>query len=265
MPRPAIAPTRRRTATLRTRLGAAFALALVLVAGSANAAERTLAEFWPELDVFVKLDDQTRLFLLGTITRAAETGTSTESTLGAHLDWFPATLPSRLLEIAPGMGGRWSVWTRIGIQHIAVSNGTSPSEERLIVEGTLRSAPLWQSIRIANRIRFDLRAIGDETSWRFRDRLRIERTWAVPRNAASSTELWSRLPTDMFSAFTPYGMIEVFWDSRYEAWSRRFEQIGVEFDLAPDRSFDLFLARQTDLRQRGPTLQIGGVALTFRF
>ncbi|MFZ4761074.1 MAG: hypothetical protein ACOYLX_23150, partial [Burkholderiaceae bacterium] len=230
----------------RTQVGAGLALAFMLAAGSADAAERTLTEFWPELDVFVKLGERHRLFLLGTITRAAETGTSTESTLGAHLDWFPESLPSRLLEIAPGLADQWTAWTRIGIQHISVPNGSSPSEQRLVMEATLRSVELWQSIRIANRIRVDLRAIGDDTSWRFRDRLRVERTWTMPGDPG--TGLLSGLPKILFSAVTPYAMIESFWDSRDDAWSRRFVQVGVEVDVARDRTLDLFLAQQKDLR-----------------
>jgi len=274
---PAFASARRASLLRRLlparakRLAAPAALALALALGligtplPARAAERTLTEFWPEVDVFVKLSEETRLFLLGTITRAAETGTSTEGTLGAHLDWFPAGLPSRLLEIAPGMEGRWSVWTRIGYQHINAWNSTTPSEDRGVLEATLRSEPLWQSIRVANRSRLDLRAVGGETSWRYRNRSRIERTWALRGGDARTDALLSFLPPGMFSAATPYWMIEFFWDSRDSAWSRRYQQCGVEFELAGNRTIDVFLARQDDLRQAGSKIQIGGVALTLRF
>ena len=272
---PAIVSARGATSPRRSPLGhaaallapAALALALALAGAPApaRAAERTLTEFWPELDVFVKLGEETRLFLLGTITRAAETGTSTEGTIGAHLDWFPAGLPTRLLEIAPGMEGRWSVWTRIGYQHINAWNGTTPSEDRGVLEATLRSEPLWQAIRVANRSRLDLRASGGETSWRYRNRSRIERTWALRGDGARTDALLAYQPSGMFSAATPYWMIEFFWDSRDSDWSRRYQQYGVEFEMARDRTIDLFLARQDDLRQAGSKIQIGGVALTLRF
>jgi hypothetical protein len=256
---------RGRAAALLAPAALAFALALAGAPAPARAAERTLTEFWPELDVFVKLGEETRLFLLGTITRAAETGTSTEGTIGAHLDWFPAGLPTRLLEIAPGMEGRWSVWTRIGYQHINAWNGTTPSEDRGVLEATLRSEPLWQAIRVANRSRLDLRASGGENSWRYRNRSRIERTWALRGDGARTDALLAYLPSGMFSAATPYYMIEFFWDSRDSDWSRRYQQYGVEFEMARDRTIDLFLARQDDLRQAGSKIQIGGVALTLRF
>jgi hypothetical protein len=248
----------------RARAGAAL-LALALAATPAAGAERTLTELWPELDVFVKLDDSRRLFLLGALTRAAETGTSTESTLGVHLDWFPAGLPTRLLEIAPGMAGRWSVWTRIGYQHVAAWNRTRPSEERLLLEATLRSEPLWFDVRVANRARIDLRAVGDETSWRFRNRFRVERSWTLREPNNPTAAVLSMLPPGILSAVTPYAMLEYFWDARVGAWSRRFEQIGAEFDMAGERSIDLYLARQDDLRETGSKLWIGGISLTLRY
>jgi hypothetical protein len=253
-----------RDGTRRARHAAAL-LALAVASAPAAAVESTLNEFWPELDVFVRLDERTRLFLLAAITRAAETGTSTERTLGAHLDWFPAGLPPRLLEIAPGMEGRWSVWTRVGYNHISTTSATSSSEERLLVEATLRSEPLWGGVRLANRSRVDLRWVGDDSSWRYRNRSRIERTWLLRERGGPIDTLLSPLPPGLFSAATPYAMLEFFWDRSRAEWSRRFSQIGVEFDLAADRTIEVYIARQDDLRQAGSTLRVGGVALTLRF
>jgi hypothetical protein len=67
------------------------------------------------------------------------------------------------------------------------------------------------------------------------------------------------------TAATPYGMAEFHWDSRYSAWSRRFFQVGVEFELARDRSVDVYLATQDDRRTAGSELRALGVALTFRY
>jgi hypothetical protein len=238
-------------------IAGACTLALGLVASPGRAAERTLTEFWPELDVFVQLDGSKRLFLLGAITRAAETGTSTEATFGVHLDWFPAGLPRRLLDVAPGLDGRWSLWTRVGYNHVAAWNASAPSEERLLLEATLRSEPSWGSVRLANRSRLDLRAIGDQASWRYRNRTRVERTWTL-RGADAPT----RGP---FSAVTPYAMLEFFWDSRESDWSRRLRQFGIEFEMAHERSIDVYLARQDDLREAGARLWVGGFALTLRY
>lgn len=247
------------------RLASVAFAALAAAVQPAAAAERTLTEFWPELDVFVKRDEQTRLFLLAAITRAAETGTSTEGTLGVHLDWFPAGLPRPLLELAPGLAERWSLWTRVGVQHIAAWNSGGPAEERLIGEATLRSEPLWRGVKLANRVRVDLRAIGDDTSWRFRNRTRIERTWSLRGGDGPTSQALAWLPPGTLGAVTPYAMVEYFRDMSPGNWSRRFQQYGAEFELAGDRAIDVYLARQDALRGTGSTLWIGGVSLTLRY
>lgn len=269
MPVPTVLPRRaQRVGPSARRPGRAAAIAALLsltLWASPALAERVLTEFWPELDVFVKLDDHSRLFLLGALTRAAETGTSTESTLGAHYDWFPSGLPAPLLAVAPGMTGQWSIWTRVGYQHIAAWNTTRPAENRVLFEATLRSEPMWQAVRIANRARVDLRSVDGTGSWRFRNRTRIERTWSLRDEGAASTSMLSMLPPGTLSAVTPYAMLEFFWDRREAAWSRRFLQIGAEFEMAGNRSLDLYFARQDDLRQTGSTLWISGVSLTLRY
>lgn len=250
--------------SFRRAAAGGLVLALLLPA-PAPAAERTLTEVWPELDVFVKRDENTRLFLLAALTRAAETGTSTEGTLGIHLDWFPAGLPRPLLEIAPGLAERWSLWTRVGYQHISTWNRGGSAEERLVAEATLRSEPLWLGLQLANRVRLDLRAVGDETSWRFRNRTRIERTWVLRGDDTAVSQALGWLPPGTLAAVTPYAMIEFFRDGLLGTWSRRFEQFGAEFELAGNRSLDVYLARQDDRRSAGSTLWIGGVALTLRY
>ncbi|MEI7446277.1 MAG: hypothetical protein WCK28_15405 [Burkholderiales bacterium] len=249
----------------RTAVAGGVLLSGMLAAGPAPAAERTLTEFWPELDVFVKRDETTRLFLLAALTRAAETGTSTEGTLGVHLDWFPAGLPRPLLEVAPGLAERWSLWTRVGYQHLSAWNAAGRSENRLVAEATLRSEPLWLGLQFANRVRVDLRAVGDDTSWRFRNRTRIERTWPLRGDDGLVSGMLGGLPPGTLAAVTPYAMVEFFRDGPSGVWSRRFEQFGSEFELAGNRAIDLYLGRQDDLRGTGARLWIGGVALTLRY
>jgi hypothetical protein len=263
----ATAPLRARdvgTGRLRAIAGALAATALIACAGTADAAERTLNEAWPELDVFIKINDQWRLFLLGTVSRAIETGVSTESTVGVHVDYFPAGLPRSWVDLLPGIDTYWSVWLRAGYNHIAATQPESAGEDRLLFEGTLRSVPLWGGIRLSDRNRIDLRRIGSSDSWRYRNRVRIERTFALQPLLAGAEDGWRQL-LPAASAATPYATAEFFWDSRSAAWSRRYLQVGVEFDLRRDRSLDLFVGRQVDIREAGSDLTIIGAALTLRF
>jgi hypothetical protein len=252
---------RRRRRLLRRAL--AWAALAVGAPAAAAAPEVSINEFWPEIDVFVRLDPQWRLFLLGGVSRGMETGISTESTLGVHLDYFVRGLPAGLVAMVPGIDEDWSVSVRTGYNRIVARNPDGPNEDRLILEGTIQSRPLWQSLRFANRSRIDLRRIGDEDSWRYRNRSRVERTWALP---APGDGMFSTLPAwAIASAATPYLLAEFFWDSRPAAWSRRTMEVGVELALARDRSLTFFLNRQLDLRTAGGRLTALGVALTLNY
>ena len=75
-------------------------VSLLSVAGMfalpAAAQEETAYETWPEVDAFVKLNENSRLFFLGAGTKVKEQGYS-DGALGVHLDIFTSpVLKSRL-------------------------------------------------------------------------------------------------------------------------------------------------------------------------
>ena len=248
------------------RRASALLRAVVVAAGvggasSAGAVEKSLNEFWPEVDAFVQLDPNWRVFVLATMGRAMETGLSTEGTFGVHVDYLGAPLPQRLLAAVPTMDRYWGLSFRVGYNRVLVWNPKGSNEDRLLFEATLRSEPLWQQIQLANRSRVDLRRIGPEDSWRYRNRSRIERTWPVGHEGPVGWVPGWRSVT----AATPYGMAEFHWDSRYSAWSRRYFQLGVELELGRNKAVDVYLATQDDRRQAGSELRALGMAFTYRY
>jgi len=242
-------------------LRACVVAAGVGVASTAGATERTLNEFWPEIGAFVQLDPNWRVFVMTTLGRAMETGLSTEGTFGVHIDYLGAPLPQRLLAAVPAMDRYWGLSLRAGYNRVLVWNPEGSNEDRVVLEATLRSQPLWQQIQVANRSRVDLRRIGADDSWRYRNRSRIERTWPVVHDGLSHWIPGWRSVT----AATPYGIAEFHWDSRFADWSRRYFQVGAEFEVGSNKSVDIYLATQDDRRTAGSTLRALGVALTFRY
>lgn len=255
--RPAVRASDRASRLLR---------ALVLAAGiggatAGGAAEKSLSEFWPGIDAFVQIDPHWRVFVTGSMGRAMETGLSTEGMFGVHVDYLGAPLPQRLLAAVPTMDRYWGLSFRTGYNRVVVWNPKGSNEDRLVLEATLRSEPLWQQIQLANRSRIDLRRIGSEDSWRYRNRSRIERTWPVGHDGpVAGIPGWRAV-----TAATPYGMAEFFRDSRYSAWSRRYFQVGAEFELGREKAVDVYVATQDDRRTAGSELWALGVSLTFRY
>lgn len=211
----------------------------------ARAADNT-REFVPEVNAFVKLSAQTRLFLLGDITRNLTTDKS-EGELGAHLDFtLKPTLRPHLSE-ANWVRDRY-LWARAGYVVLSTpdSRSSGPKERRGILEITGR-VPLPNEVWLVNRARVDLRDLeGESSSQRYRLRLGIEREFT-----AGGTVI------------VPYAQAEVFYDTRYDTWNRQFYQFGAEIELAKQWRIEPYYARQNDTRPS--TAHVDRVGLVLKY
>ena len=114
--------------------------ALASLVAPARAADHGLV-LAPEANAFVKLTDQTRLFLLGDLTHNV-TKSLTDGEVGAHLDY---TLKPRLrpwLQDANWERDRY-LWVRVGYLwvHSVGSRDEPSSERRIILQMTQRIEP----------------------------------------------------------------------------------------------------------------------------
>jgi hypothetical protein len=232
-----------RTATF---LGAVWGLtALSALALPARAADNT-REFVPEVNAFVKLSAQTRLFLLGDITRNLTTDKS-EGELGAHLDFTlkPGLRPH--LTEADWVRDRY-LWARIGYVALSTpdSRSSGPKERRGILEITGR-VPLPNEVWLVNRGRVDLRDLeGESSSQRYRLRMGIEREFTAGSKV-----------------IVPYAQAEVFYDTRYDTWNRQLYQFGAEIGLAKQWRIEPYYARQNDTRPS--TAHVDRVGLVLKY
>lgn len=230
------------------------------------APEQRVNEFWPELNVFVPIDERSRLFLLGSFARGREYATATEATWGIHYDRFAFPLPDWWREAVPMMEQGWNLSFRVGYNRIAAlggDDGRGGAENRLLGDVTLRSVPLLWGLQLSDRSRLELREIDGVRSWRYRNRGRIERGFA-PRELLGES-LGSPLATLGVAGITPYAMLEWFWDSRPADWSRRYQQYGVEVELRGRLGAELYVAIQDQSRAASSRVVAVGTALVVRY
>jgi hypothetical protein len=201
--------------------------------------------------------------LLGSLARNRDYAAAVETSYGLYFDFFASELPDWWLTALPSMEQRWSVWFRFGYNRIAALDGPGDNENRWIAETTLRSVPLLWDIQLANRSRMEWRDIGPEQSWRYRNRSRIERTFAPTRAFGQHVGGW--LAGVGFSGFVPYAMLEYFYDSRKGDWSRQYQQYGVEIEFSGNWSIDLYGAIQDDLTGVRAKVHALGAVLTLRY
>jgi len=220
-------------------------LAVILaLAVCARAQEQTPKELWPEVGVYVPLDKEWRLYFLFNVTKSEETRENTEGQVGAHIDY---TVNKRLV-------------LRAGYRFGFSLAETDPfKEHRPILEQTYREQ-LPLRILLSDRNRQDFRIVNGNFSFRYRNRLMLEREFLLPGRS-----------------LTPYASVEVYHDSRFNVWNRNRLTAGVQIQLrkalpllsrvTPRKQviLDVYYTKQNDSRSQPHHLHAIGVALGIHF
>jgi hypothetical protein len=241
---------RRRRALRRPLILISAFVFLTLFGMRTGWAQETRNEFWPEVDVYINIKPKVRLYLIGTTSKAVEDGElfnakSFEAQVGAHVDYNP----NHHLILRTG----YRYGTAVG------NNNDDFREHRLITEQTLRKL-LPGGFLLSDRNREDFRFINGDFSFRYRNRVTIER----------------ELPVLKSRTITPYISGEIFYDTRFNEWNRNRVAVGVQHTLirGPLQKLllhkrqvvlDLYFMRQNDSRSDAPHVNAIGVALAFYF
>ena len=198
-------------------------LALMVWLGSTRAviAAESSREFWPEVDLWLRLTPAWRLSLFIPITKNIDTnyregnlivqGDYAFGTMGRlHntrlLDENRAQQMKRFLVRSGYLGGK-----SLG------DNGEAYTEYTMLTELHVRT-PIKGGILISHRLRSDLRWLGDDSEFssRLRYRLQVEKEYAAGR--------WS---------FVPYMNAESYYDSRYDTVNRIRTMAGTSVAWSP--------------------------------
>lgn len=219
-------------------VGLVCGLLLALGASTMQAQDSTDAprwETWPELDLWVRLNQREQLFFPLAVSRAREVD-YLEGLVGVHYD----RRFNKYLSARAGYRYLWALLER--------GEEDRYREHRFVAEVTPRTYVL-AGIKVYDRSRFDLRSINGEVSWRYRNRVRAERVFEFSRERA----------------LTPYAMVEIGYDSRYDEFNRVRLQAGGEYQFSPALWLDLYYVRQWDDQSSVPRLNAIGVAVNLAF
>lgn len=176
--------------------------AVLLIVSFGIPARAQTEQFWPEISSFVKLNDRMRFYFLATTVK--ESKESTEAEVGPNFDFYlkPLRKQKRLGVFRLDESKNRFLMVRVGYRYIHPFTGDAPGEHRGVLEATPRF-PLVGGFLVSVRNRMDFRFIGGENSWRYRNRLSVEREFSMGR-----------------VKFDPYARVEVYYDSRFDKWSR---------------------------------------------
>ncbi len=224
----------------------------VLIAAGATFAQEptTRQEFWPEIDVYIHLKPKIRLYLLGTVSKSVEDGElfnaqSLEGQFGVHVDYIPN--PHVILRTGYRYG------TALG------DNDDGFREHRLLTEQTLKKL-LPGDLLLSDSHREDFRFLNGDFSFRYRNRLQIEREFHVFKGRT----------------ITPYASGAISYDTRFDIWNRNRLAVGIMTSLRPgplrkmllpNRQviLDLYYLHQNDSRSSPAHVNGLGAVLQFYF
>jgi len=221
-------------------------LLLALASPLSGQNPKTFDQFWPETDVFVKLNGSARLFFLWAGTRTEEGG-YTDGQAGGHIDLFlpPFLFRDRVSE-HPDKAKNKFLTVRLGY----LFGTTPPKSDNPFTEHTptaeSNSRFFLGDFTLTNRNRIDFRFIDGEFTPRYRFRLKLERTYELGR-----------------TSLTPYAHAEAFYDWRYHAFHRFRYCAGAEFEVTRRIVLESYYLRQVDPRSDPRAENVAGLALQF--
>ena len=231
---------------IRASRGLACLLTLLsaCLAGSGTARAEDTSEFWPEVGVFVQLNERSRACFDAAHAQGKESDVQSMD-VAACLDISLKPIARPELLSRDWQRSKY-LWARIGYDRIfetADSTGTEVAENRGVI-AIYGRAPSSASIWPEARARADFRWIGDEYSHRYRFRGEATREFTVLEHT-----------------IVPHFNYEWIYDTRYDGWARTLWTLGAEVTQNDHFRYELYFARQVDrLPEDKNRSALGGVS-----
>ena len=219
----------------------AICTGIALLLARIASAEEVSRELAPGLDVFVKLNDQTRLYFILAHTNQQD-GPARETELGLNVDFTLMPIVRTRLRAEDWARERY-LWIRAGYR--VLENETGRIERRPVAELHFRAEPV-ETVWLFSRLRYEHRDVAGAESWRFRVRLGVEKEVTVGGHDV-----------------VPYFHAETFYDSRFDAWSRERYEAGAEITLNKRWRIEPYVARQRDDQPAAARVDTIGVNLKY--
>jgi len=197
-------------------------------------------QFLPEVDVFWRVQPDIRFNFQAKETR--EAGDPTQAEIGPGVDFFlkPLAPLRRIVAFDPDEAKSRSLQLSAGFRY--VPSPDKPPTERLMLAATPRLPFVWK-ILLSDRNRMDLDWSQNQFTWRYRNRLTLERRLTVRSYHPG-----------------PYVSAEVFYESQYQKWSTTALYAGCLLPLSKHFQFDAYYEHQ-NITSKKPNQQLNQFGL----
>jgi hypothetical protein len=201
-------------------------------------------QFLPEVDAYLKLNSHARAYLQAKDDR--EGGDPVQFTFGPSLELYLKPLIKLKNVTAFDLDDAKARPLVLESGYRLITQPNTPNENRAIEAATFR-LPIFLSILLADRNRADLDWKNGKFTWRYRNKLTLERTFSI-----HSYHL------------IPYVAAEPFYESQYNKWSTTDLYAGVLLPVGKHVQFDPYYEFENDTGKK-PNQQNYYVGLTVYF
>jgi hypothetical protein len=198
------------------------------------------AQFLPEVDANLTLSPSLRAYLQAKDDR--EGGDPTQFAIGPSLQIYrkPLIKLKKVTEFDLDDSKSRLLVLETGYRYIAAPD--APPETRLI-EAATSNFPLNAGFLLTDRNRFDLDWKNNVFSWRYRNRLTLERTFAIRSYH-----------------FIPFVAIEPFYETQYHKWSTTSLYAGSLFPVGKHVEFNTYYEHDNNTGKH-PNQQVNSAGL----
>lgn len=222
-----LSPRRREEHVLTQRSTSRVALLILVWAGlsSRAGAQSSSDQFWPEIEGYYSFNPKSRLGLMAS--RSTDGASYNSIELGPTLNFFAKRFVQPVLS-TPNEAENHMLVFGVGYRYIAGLD--QPSENRIELDVTPQ-IPLPWGLQAGDRSRVDIRFIaGNSTSWRYRNRIGMQRTLSVRR-----------------FVFSPYAQGEFFYNSSSGSWNKTTFQVGADFPFRKHFAFEPYYEHDNNI------------------
>jgi uncharacterized protein DUF2490 len=184
-------------------------------------------QFWPEFDLFIDLNQESRIFVMYTATKSADLGAYADGQAGLYFDyWMVRPLGKPLIGDFDQSRSKL-LMVRFGyLLNRPKNNSGNATEQTATVEVT-SNANLPAGLLLSDRNRVDLGWVEGDPNHRYRNRFKLERTFHSGR-----------------FQLTPYTHAEVFYEWNAHKWTRFRYAAGAEWYITKRIALEGYYLRE---------------------
>ncbi len=214
--------------------------AVLLITMMGVPAGAQITQFLPEVDVYSGLSGNTQFWFQAKQTR--EDGAPTQAEIGPSFNFFVKPLLKLKTSTVFDLDDSKKRLLVISAGYRYLPSPNAQPQNRILLMAT-SNVPVKGGLLISDRNRLEINFTNDNPSWRYRNRITLEKSIAIGSYHPS-----------------PYAAAEFYYNSRYDKWSTTTLYAGCIFPLGQKTELEPYYQHENSTGV-SPNQQVNGLGL----